>query len=103
MIHSVTLQQEIEKWWRKLDKPMTIAESLDDIKIGNIVFRCWGDKHLYHQKTKNTYTYLKTFQSMEPVENTKGETVYPILDVYIDICHGRKYTSYKKVRVHCSC
>ena len=52
MIHSTTLQQEIEKWWRKLDKPMTIAESIDDIKIGNMVFRSWGDKHLYHQKTK---------------------------------------------------
>ena len=103
MIHSTTLQQEIEKWWRKLDKPMTIAESIDDIKIGNMVFRNWGDKHLYHQKTKNTYTYLKTFQSTEPVENIKGEIVYPILDVYIDICHGRKYTTYKKVRVQCSC
>ena len=103
MIHSTTLQQEIEKWWRKLDKPMTIAESIDDIKIGNMVFRSWGDKHLYYQKTKNTYTYLKTFQSTEPVENIKGEIVYPILDVYIDICHGRKYTTYKKVRVHCSC
>lgn len=103
MIHSSTLQQEIEKWWRKLDKPMKVAESLDDINIGNIVFRCWSDKHLYHQKTKNTYTYLKTFQSTQPVENTKGETVYPILDVYIDICYGRKYTSYKKVRCHCSC
>lgn len=103
MIHSSTLQQEIEKWWIKLDKPMTVAESLDDINIGNIVFRCWSDKHLYHQKTKNTYTYLKTFQSTQPVENTKGETVYPILDVYIDICYGRKYTSYKKVRCHCSC
>ena len=103
MIHSVTLQKELEKWWRKLDKPMTIAESIDDIKIGNMVFRSWGDKNLYHQKTKNTYTYLKTFQSTEPVENIKGEIVYPILDVYIDICHGRKYTTYKKVRVHCSC
>ena len=82
---------------------MTIAESIDDIKIGNMIFRSWGDKHLYHQKTKNTYTYLKTFQSTESVENINGEIVYPILDVYIDICHDRKYTSYKKVRCHCSC
>lgn len=23
--------------------------------------------------------------------------------LYIDICEGRKYTTYKKVRSHCSC
>ena len=103
MIHSVTLQQELEKWWKHLDKVMTVAESLEDIKIGDVTFRSWGDKHLYYQKTRNTFTYIKTFQSREPIENTKGEIVYPILDVYIDICHGRKYTSYKKVRCHCSC
>ena len=37
------------------------------------------------------------------VENTKGEQVYPILDVYIDICNGRKAITYKKFRCHCSC
>ena len=103
MIHSVTLQQEIEKWWKHLDKVMTVAESLDDIKIGDCTFRPWGDKHWYNMKTKCTSTYLTTFQSVDPVENTKGEIVYPILDVYIDICNGRKYTTYKKVRCHCSC
>ena len=103
MVHSITLQQEIEKWWKHLDKVMTVAESLDDIKIGDCTFRPWGDKHHYNMKTKCTSTYLRTFQSTEPVENTKGEIVYPILDVYIDICKGRKYTSYKKVRCHCSC
>lgn len=42
MIYSVTLQQEIEKWWKHLDKVMTVAESLDDIKIGDCTFRPWG-------------------------------------------------------------
>lgn len=28
-----------------------------------------------------------------------GEVVYPILDVYIDICHGRKRITYKKLDV----
>ena len=103
MIHSVTLQKDMEKWWKHLDKPMAVAESSDDIKIGDCTFRPWGDKHIYKTKTKCTMTYSRTFQSTEPVENTKGEIVYPILDVYIDICHGRKHTSYKKVRCHCSC
>ena len=103
MIYSVTLQKELEKWWKHLDKVMTVAESSDDIKIGDCTFRPWGDKHLYHMKTKCTTTYLRTFQSTVPVENIKGEIVYPILDVYIDICHGRKHTSYKKVRCHCGC
>ena len=103
MIYSTTLQKELEKWWRKLDNPMTVAESLADIKIGDCTFRPWGDKHHYYMKTKCTSTYLRTFQSTEPVENTKGEIVYPILDVYIDICHGRKRITYKKVRCHCGC
>ena len=103
MIQSFTLQQELEKWWRKLDKPMAVAESLDDIKIGDCTFRPWGDKHHYTMKTKCTSTYIRTFQSTVPVENINGEIVYPILDVYIDICHGRKRTSYKKVRCRCSC
>ena len=42
MIHSTTLQQEIEKWWKKLDNPMSIAESVEDIKIGDVTFRSWG-------------------------------------------------------------
>ena len=101
MIYSITLQLKIEKWWRKLDKVMAVAESSDDIKIGDCTFRPWGDKHYYYMKTKCTITYLRTFQSIEPVENARGETVYPILDVYIDICAGKKYTTYKKVRCHC--
>ena len=103
MIYSVTLRNDIEKWWKHLDKVMTVAETSDDIKIGDCTFRSWGDKHHYNMKTKCTSTYLRTFQSIDPVENTKGEIVYPILDVYIDICEGRKYTSYKKVRYYCSC
>ena len=103
MIQSFTLQKEIEKWWKNLDKVMTLAESTTNVKIGNCTFRPWADKHLYNMKTKCTSTYLRTFQSTEPVENIKGEIVYPILDVYIDICKGRKDTSYKKVRCHCSC
>ena len=103
MISSITLQLELDKWWKNLENLMTITESLDDIKIGDCTFRPWGDKHYYHMKTKCTMTYLRTFQSIEPVENINGKIVYPILDVYIDICEGKKYTSYKKVRCHCSC
>ena len=103
MIYSTTLQMELEKWWRKLDKPMAVAESPDNIKIGDCTFRPFGDKHWYNMKTKCTTTYIRSFQSTEPVENIKGEIIYPILDVYIDICCGRKYTSYKKVRCHCYC
>ena len=103
MIYSTTLQRELEKWWKKLENPRPFAKSVEDIKIGDVTFRSWGDKHLYYQKTRNTFTYIKTFQSREPIENLMGEVVYPILDVYIDICHGRKYTSYKKVRCHCGC
>ena len=103
MIYSITLQKELEKWWKHLDKPMSLMASCDDIKIGDRTFRPWGDKHLYHMKTKCTTTYLRTFQSTVPVENIKGEIVYPILDVYIDICNGRKRISYKKVRCRCYC
>lgn len=103
MIYSTTLQKDIKKWFKHLDNVMAVAESLDDIKIGVSTFRPWGDKHHYNMKTKCTSTYLRTFQCVEPVENTKGEIVYPILDVYIDICHGKKYTSYKKVRCSCLC
>ena len=103
MIQSFTLRKEIEKWWKHLDKVMTLAESSNDLKIGDCTFRPWESKHYYNMKTKCTTTYLRTFQSIEPVENIKGEIVYPILDVYIDICEGKKYTSYKKVRCRCSC
>ena len=103
MKYSFTLQQELKKWWEHLDNVITVAESSDDIKIGDFIFRPWGDKYYYNMKTKCTTTYLRTFQSIEPVENAKGEIVYPILDVYIDICEGRKYISYKKFRCHCSC
>ena len=103
MRYSSGLQIDIEKWWKHLENPMNVLEGLDDLKIGDCTFRPWGDKHHYYMKTKCTSTYLRTFQSTEPVENTKGEIIYPILDVYIDICHGKKYTSYKKVRCRCSC
>ena len=103
MIQSFTLQKDIEKWWRHLDKVMTLAECNENIKIGCCTFRPWGVKHHYTMKTRCTSTYLRTFQSIEPIENAIGEIVYPILDIYIDICEGKKYTSYKKVRCHCSC
>ena len=51
MIYSTTLQKELEKWWKHLDKVMTVAESSDDIKIGDCTFRPWGDKHHYNMKT----------------------------------------------------
>lgn len=102
-LDTLTLQEELEKWWKHLDKVMTVAESSDDIKIGDYTFRPWGDKHHYNMKTKCTSTYLRTFQSINPVENSKGEIVYPILDVYIDICKGRRKYQYKKVRCRCSC
>lgn len=40
MIYSTILQNDIEKWWKHLDKVMTVAESL--IKIGDCTFRPWG-------------------------------------------------------------
>ena len=103
MICSTTLKKELEKWWRHLDKPMSIMESNNDIMIGSVNFRPCGDKHWYYVKTKCTTTYIRTFQSTDPVENSKGEIVYPILDVYVDICNGRKQISYKKVRCRCYC
>ena len=57
MIYSTTLQKELEKWWKHLDKVMTVAESSDDIKIGDCTFRPWGDKHHYTMKTKNFSKY----------------------------------------------
>ena len=97
MIQSFTLQQELKKWWRHLDNVMVLAESTEGIKIGDCIFRPWGDKHHYNMKTKCTSTYLRTFQSTEPIENVRGETVYPILDVYIDICEGKNIRLIKKL------
>ena len=102
MIHSTTLKKELEKWWKHLDKPFTLMESSNDIMIGSVTFRPWGNKHWYYTKTKCTATYIRTFQSVDPVENTKGEIIYPILDVYVDICNGKRIT-YKKVRCRCCC
>ena len=42
MINSETLKQDMEIWWKKLDNPMSIAESVEDIKIGDVTFRSWG-------------------------------------------------------------
>lgn len=103
MVYSTDLAANVEKWWRHLDNIMHVAESLDDIKIGECIFRSWGDKHYYDTKTRCTDTYLRTFQSIVPVENRNGETVYPILYIYFDICKGRKRTTYKKIRCHLSC
>ena len=57
MINSETLKQDMEIWWKKLDNPMSIAESIEDIKIGDVTFRSWEDKHVYYQKTKK-YFYI---------------------------------------------
>ena len=103
MIYSTTLKKELEKWWKHLDRPFTIMESSNDVLIGSVTFRPWGNKHWYYTKTKYTATYIRTFQSTDPVENSKGEIIYPILDVYVDICNGIKKISYKKVRCRCSC
>ena len=103
MICSTTLEKELEKWWKHLDRPFSIMESSNDVIIGSVTFRPWGNKHWYYAKTKCTATYIRTFQSTDPVENSKGEIVYPILDVYVDICNGRKRISYKKVRCRCFC
>lgn len=103
MIHSITLEKELEKWWKHLDKPFSIMESCDDVLIGSVTFRPFGNKHCYYMKTKYTATYIRSFQSVDPVENLNGEIVYPILDVYVDICNGIKQISYKKVRCRCCC
>lgn len=103
MTNSTKLQSDLEKWWKHQDKLMSVMESTDDIVIGDLHFKAWGSKNHYKQKTRCTVTYLRTFQSTEPVENLSGETVYPILDVYVDICNGKKGITYKKHRIHCSC
>ena len=103
MIYSITLKKELEKWWKHLDRPFSIMENCNDVIIGSVTFRPWGNKHWYYTKTKCTSTYIRTFQSIDPVENSKGEIIYPILGVYVDICNGRKRISYKKVRCRCCC
>ena len=103
MIYSTALKKELEKWWKNLDNPMSLMESCDDVIIGSATFRPFGDKHWYNMKTKRTTTYIRSFQSTEPVENIMGDTIYPILDVYVDICHGKKHITYKKIRCHCYC
>ena len=97
------LKLDLEKWWKHLDKIMTVAEGTGYIIIDGVSFRRWGGKHLYYQKTKYTFTYLITIQSTEPYMNSNGDVIYPIVDIYIDICHGKNRTTYKKHRVHCSC
>lgn len=101
--YSGTLSKEVEKWWKHLDNPMHVMESLDDIIIEGTTFRAWGDKYLWTTKTKRTMTYMRTFQSQEQIVNSNYETVYPTLDIYVDICNGNKRTSYKKVRCRLSC
>lgn len=107
MITSFELEKIIEKWWANLDNPMDILETLDNITISDIGFRNWGYKNYYcakkQAKFKVTITYIKTFQSLEPVENKRGEIVYPLLEIYIDINHNGSKRAYKKVRCHVSC
>lgn len=100
---STILAMKIEKWWKHLDCPMKIMENTVDIHIGICTFKPIGDKHYYCQKTRYTYTYIRTFQSVTPVLNNKGQIVYPILDIFVDICETTKCITYKKVRCHCSC
>ena len=73
MIYSITLQKDLEKWWKNLDKPMSLMESCDDVIIGSVTFRPWGNKHWYYTKTKCTDTYIRTFQSTDQVETQKAK------------------------------
>ena len=82
---------------------MPRMESYDDVISGSVTFRPIGDKHWYNMKTKCTTTYIRSFQSTEPVENIMGDVISPILDVYVDICHGKKRITYKKIRCRCYC
>lgn len=102
MITSFELEKIIEKWWTNL-KIQDVAETLDDIDIGGVAFRPWGDKHFYYAKSKKTVTYIKTFQTLQPIENVHGEKVYPILDIYFNITMRTDYIIYKRVRCHVSC
>ena len=103
MITSFELEKIIEKWWTNLDNIQEVAETLDNIDIGGIAFRPWGDKHFYHAKTKKTFTYIKTFQSLSPVENICDKKVYPILDIYVNVTETSMRSIYKKVRCHVGC
>lgn len=102
MIKSFELEKIIEKWWTNINIK-EVAETLDDIDIGGVAFRPWGDKHFYHAKTQKTLTYIKTFQSLYPVENIHEEKVYPILDIYFDVREVKGHSIYKRVRCHVSC
>ena len=103
MITSFELKKIIEKWWTNLNSIQEIAETLDDIDIGDVVFRPWGDKDFYCAKSKNTITYIKTFQSLQRIENVHGEKVYPILDIYFNATKIKGRIIYKSVRCHVSC
>ena len=103
MITSFELEKIMEKWWTNLNNIQEVAETLDDIDIGGVVFRPWGDKHFYHAKTQKTLSYIKTFQSLSTIENIRDEKVYPILDIYFNITEIKGHYIYKKVRCHVSC
>lgn len=103
MVVSTILKNDIEKWWKHLDCPMKVMESDVDIHIGDYTFKPVGDKHYYHQKTRCTHTYIRTFQSVLPALNNKSEIIYPVLDIFVDMCEGAGRTTYKKVRCNCSC
>ena len=74
MTYSTTLKKELEKWWKNLDKPFSIMESPNDIMIGSVNFRPWGNKQWYYTKTKCTATYIRTFQSTDQVETQKAKS-----------------------------
>ena len=38
MVNSETLKQNMEIWWKKLDNPMTIAASVEDINTSGVEF-----------------------------------------------------------------
>ena len=103
MITSFDLEKIIEKWWTNLNNIQEVAETLDDIDIGGVAFRPWGNKHFYHAKTQKTFTYIKTFQSLSPIENICGEKVYPILDIYVDVTETTWRPIYKRVSCYVSC
>ena len=99
MMHSTTLKKELEKWWKHLDKPFSIMEKSNDLAIGSVVFSPLGDSNWYDIQTKRTIINIRGFQCIEPVENTKGEIVYPTLVIYIEICNGIDELLIKKLGV----
>ena len=58
MIYSTTLEKELEKWWKHLDSPFSIMESSNDVILGSVTFRPWGNKHWYYAKKLNVHQLI---------------------------------------------